>query len=154
MTQPILAAKSRVYFVQNTRTSQVKIGYSSEVRKRIGSLQTATPDRLILIRLIDGGPRTEAWLHKKFSNLHVRGEWFEYHDDMLVVCPPDELPQRAKVVQRRDIRLTLRERTVSAERLGAEIGLTAQQVVFSLSSGLSEDEAQSVLSLLRGETPS
>lgn len=150
MTEASLAARSRVYFVQNIRSGAVKIGYSTDVSKRISSLQTSSDDRLVLIRLIDGGPRTEAWLHKRFATRRIRGEWFDFNDDMLAVCPPDEVPQRHSIIQRRDVRLTLRERTKEAERLGDEIGLTAKQVLFSISSGVSDEEAKAVLEFMRG----
>ena len=144
-------ARSKVYFVQNRGNGHVKIGYSADVRKRVASLRVSSSDPLSLIRVIDGGRKTEAWLHKRFDSHKIQGEWFSFHPDMLDVIAPDEVPIRQRIVKRRDVLLTLRERTKNAERLADEIGLTAQQALFSLSSGFSEDEARAVLDFLRGE---
>jgi hypothetical protein len=104
--QSISEAKTKVYFVED-RGGRVKIGYSSDPLSRIMALQTAHATRLSVIRLIDGGRPTEKWLHGRFAHLRVKGEWFDFNEDMMTVVPPDEVPVR--LVVKPSLRITLRE---------------------------------------------
>lgn len=54
----------------------IKIGYSETPQARIGNLQTATPNELKLIAVIPGDTGLEAYLHTRFAEFRVRGEWF------------------------------------------------------------------------------
>jgi hypothetical protein len=79
-----------VYMIRDGQ-GRIKIGCSTNPEARQRSLQSASADRLTLIRVIEGrGPATEKWLHKKFNHLHLTGEWFQYSREMLHVAPPDE----------------------------------------------------------------
>lgn len=71
-----------MYFVLHTPKKSVKIGYSAEPVKRIGSLQTASPVRLRLLGVCPGGMQDEAELHTRFAHLHLRGEWFRYTPEL------------------------------------------------------------------------
>lgn len=95
-----------VYFLQDPY-GDVKIGHSREPLRRVQSLQTGSVGLLTLVRIIDGAAATEKWLHRRFSAYRRRGEWFAFHDDMMTVCPPDEVPQIRQC--HRGIRLTLKE---------------------------------------------
>jgi YspA, cpYpsA-related SLOG family/Meiotically up-regulated gene 113 len=66
-----------IYFVQNTVTRAIKIGYSKNAKKRLDSLQTATPDKLALLGTIQGGLEHEAALHERFAGYALQGEWFK-----------------------------------------------------------------------------
>ena len=67
-----------VYFLKNTSSGNIKIGFTNQLKPRISALQTATPDRLELLHVIpDGTQETESALHEKFSNLLLSGEWFQ-----------------------------------------------------------------------------
>ena len=91
-----------IYFVLHEGTGHVKIGYSDSVKKRISQLQTGNPEKLRLLRVIDGGPKTEQWLHKRFSGFNVRGEWFAFHDEMLSVVPPDFVGKTSPPPQKKE----------------------------------------------------
>lgn len=65
-----------IYFIQNESTKAIKIGYSVDVQKRLSQLQTAAPDRLVLIGQIPGDISDERALHDRFREHHLRGEWF------------------------------------------------------------------------------
>ncbi|MER9901636.1 GIY-YIG nuclease family protein [Mesorhizobium sp. M0130] len=104
----------KVYFIQD-EAERVKIGYSGDPLARLMSLQTANGGRLCMLRLIDGGEPTERWLHARFDEMRIQGEWFAFHPAMMTVVPPDELPQRQIVKPR--LRMTLRETLREAEAL-------------------------------------
>lgn len=141
-------ARCSVYFIQNARSGHVKIGFSTDVRSRLSALQTSQADSLVLIRLIDGGPATERWLHRRFGHLSLRGEWFAFDSDMLTIIPPDEVVTPIKVTRRRDVRLTLRERIRNNLALAKDTGLSSRDVVTLLTTSLSNDEAETIIAYI------
>lgn len=66
-----------IYFIQNTVTKAIKIGYSKNPKKRLDSLQTATPDKLTLLGAIQGGLEHETAFHERFAKYALQGEWFK-----------------------------------------------------------------------------
>jgi hypothetical protein len=66
-----------VYAVAAGATGQVKIGYSTEPRKRVRNLQTAQTEQLQMVYLVPGTTELEAALHCRFQPHHIRGEWFD-----------------------------------------------------------------------------
>lgn len=72
-----------IYFVLNKRCKAVKIGYSSDVRRRFSSLQTSSPGRLRLLGVCPGMVADEGALHQQFAHLHLRGEWFHASRELL-----------------------------------------------------------------------
>lgn len=73
----------RIYFVRAAETSAVKIGFSTDVAKRLKQLQTGSPQRLVLEMMIVGTHALEAELHRrlKYHKVHLRGEWFDLDAD-------------------------------------------------------------------------
>lgn len=65
-----------VYFLRMGEDGPVKIGISSDVKKRVKTLQTAIPYELKLLGAIPGGARAEAFLHQLFDSYRLKGEWF------------------------------------------------------------------------------
>jgi hypothetical protein len=75
---------SDVYFIRMIPDGPIKIGIAGNVNMRLDNLQTATPHLLEVIGVILGGGRSlELKLHRQFSQLHIRGEWFHPGDDLL-----------------------------------------------------------------------
>lgn len=71
-----------VYFVQSG--DFVKIGFASDVQKRVAELQTGSPHQLnVLAVLPDVDKSVEATCHRVFARNHFRGEWFRLDDDFL-----------------------------------------------------------------------
>jgi len=68
--------KNFVYFIQAAQLGLIKIGFSSNVPKRLLSLKTGCPDDLVILKIIPGGQEIERILHKKFADIRVKGEWF------------------------------------------------------------------------------
>ena len=65
-----------IYFVSDPSAGYVKIGYSKKPWGRFASLQCSTAGSLEMLAVMDGDLETEAELHRRFSDLRVRGEWF------------------------------------------------------------------------------
>lgn len=71
-----------IYFVRNTRSGDVKIGYSADPAKRFQQLQCPCVDRLEMIGAAPGDKMREKQLHRRVDHLHVRGEWYRDHPDL------------------------------------------------------------------------
>lgn len=143
-------AASVVYFIQSAITGSVKIGWTTDLAARLAGLQTGHDGALFVVRQIQGGRATERWLHRRFASLRLRGEWFEYCPEMLTIIPPDEIIAPAKVTIRRDVRLTLSERLQESIQNGEAIGLSSKQILTTFVTKLTDEEAEQVLSLIRG----
>lgn len=65
-----------VYFLHNPETDTIKIGYSKNPKRRIRSLQTANSAELETLKIVEGDEGYERSLHRQFSHLRIRGEWF------------------------------------------------------------------------------
>lgn len=114
-----------VYFIQ-AADGPVKIGRAVDVPARLRALQTAHAKELKLLRVIEGGAVEEWECHHAFRNAHIRGEWFEYHDDMLTFLPSG----RAKVAILRDHRVSCHhDSLVSFLRASIKSGPLPQQEV-------------------------
>ena len=66
--------KSYVYFALSA--GMVKIGISSNPKKRLESLSTGSAAPIRIIKKIDGDARLERELHNRFAGLRSHGEWF------------------------------------------------------------------------------
>lgn len=90
-----------VYFIRGG--DFVKIGYSADLFVRFIDLQTSCPFDLEIMGDIPGGRSVEAKVHFKFGALHVRGEWFRYHPEIVAYidlhrsrrCKPKRKPPKA-----------------------------------------------------------
>ena len=68
-----------IYFIQQGDNGPVKIGYTEgRVTKRLSMLQVGNPDKLHVLRIIDGTPKDEARVHVRFEDDWINGEWFEF----------------------------------------------------------------------------
>lgn len=65
----------QVYFLRDAQDF-VKIGWTTNLSRRIRELQTAQSGRFHLLGSIPGGEAMEAVMHRFFSHYHARGEWF------------------------------------------------------------------------------
>lgn len=67
---------SRVYFIENFAQTRIKIGFSTDTRKRLGDLQTGCHERMVFIGSVPGSIATEKQWHKEWAHCRVQGEWF------------------------------------------------------------------------------
>lgn len=65
-----------IYFVLCNQ--YVKIGTTDNMTNRIQSLQSSSPYKLEVLKIMDAPDEYEKQLHKEFAHLHIRGEWFLY----------------------------------------------------------------------------
>ena len=74
--------KEFVYFISD-EDGYIKIGKASNVEARFNQLQTASRQELTVLAVKRGGHVLEGELHKRFSHLRVRGEWFKGDEELL-----------------------------------------------------------------------
>lgn len=80
-----------VYFIQAGDDGPIKVGWTSRVAgigHRRDLLQTGNARQLhVRGYLLDLDRGDEKRLHKRFKAHHIRGEWFEPHEDVLAAIP-------------------------------------------------------------------
>lgn len=69
--------KQYVYLIFNEKNKYFKIGFSKNPLKREKTLQAEEPD-IVILRIWERGRDFEKFLHKKYANFRVRGEWFKF----------------------------------------------------------------------------
>lgn len=65
-----------VYVIQAGEGGPVKIGFSTNVLRRIENMQVASAAPLRLVVLLDGSQEAEREIHARMSHHRLRGEWF------------------------------------------------------------------------------
>jgi hypothetical protein len=64
-----------------------KIGFASDMEKRICGLRGMSPVRLSIVAFISGKDRKMEWkLHRVFRSQRLHGEWFEESPALLQLC--------------------------------------------------------------------
>lgn len=71
-----------IYFIKSGDNGPVKIGYAVNITDRMEQLQTANPEKLEVILSLPGTFHKEKEIHEQFKHNRLRGEWFEYSDDL------------------------------------------------------------------------
>lgn len=89
-----------VYFVQQGLTGNIKIGYSENLKSRISTLQTSSPEKLRLLHAIPAsGQQDETRFHEMFKHKRSHGEWFEYCADIISFIEEDKEERQAKEME-------------------------------------------------------
>lgn len=83
-----------VYVVQwQERNREIKIGFSTDLKKRLADFLTYSSDTLVVLKAFRGNIEQEAELHSKFERQRINGEWFAIDDPLKeffkVYCPCD-----------------------------------------------------------------
>jgi hypothetical protein len=65
-----------IYFIQDTITRAIKIGYSTNPQKRLMHLQNSNQNRLVLLYAMHGELEHEGELLQRFYTFKMEGEWF------------------------------------------------------------------------------
>ena len=73
-------ADKQLYIFKNPY-NLIKIGISSNIQERKMALEMASGYDLEILKIINK-PELESKLHKKFSHLKVKGEWFKFTDEI------------------------------------------------------------------------
>lgn len=70
-----------IYAIGNNESRRQKIGFTSNVEKRLKTLQTGNPDRLEIVYSFavpaDRVRKLERHLHKDIGYKRIQGEWFD-----------------------------------------------------------------------------
>ena len=69
--------KTFTYFIQVAEGGLIKIGRTDDPYKRFRHIQTCSPVKLTVLRLVNGDREHETLVHRLFRNNRVRGEWFD-----------------------------------------------------------------------------
>jgi hypothetical protein len=72
-----------VYFLRDSDRQQIKIGYSTDVERRVRSIGAMNCGRVELLGHINSPRWYEGLLHQIFSADRVHGEWFRESVDLL-----------------------------------------------------------------------
>ena len=74
-----------VYFIHEVnKFNRFKIGFTTNVSRRIVELQVGNPDELVVYRSIENvSVEKEHELHHHFANYHIRGEWYSITTNMI-----------------------------------------------------------------------
>lgn len=72
----LVSRRETVYFILNTHNRLVKIGYTTDVARRLIDLQTASGYRLQLILRFIASRAVERAIHEFLSSERMVGEWF------------------------------------------------------------------------------
>ena len=73
-----------VYFIhEKDKFDRFKIGFSTDLKKRLSELQVGNPDLLVVYKTINASESVEHELHDYFASYHIRGEWFSVTPDMI-----------------------------------------------------------------------
>lgn len=102
-----------IYFVKcHCSVGYIKIGYTAGGTARVSGLQTATPYKVTLLKLIRGDQKAERALHRRFAHLHQRGEWFRPDAELVAYVDglenESEPPPTPEERERSAIRLNMR----------------------------------------------
>lgn len=76
---PSAVDQARVYFAQAPTTGAIKIGFTSDVHRRIRQIRP----RVELLALMHGGRSWERQMHDRFAHLRIEGEWFQPADELI-----------------------------------------------------------------------
>lgn len=70
-------SRSGVYFIGTSTSSEIKVGWSEDIDRRLNNLQVAHVEVLKLHAWIPStDPQVETKIHGHFNEHHVRGEWY------------------------------------------------------------------------------
>ena len=71
-----------VYFVQSINEGPIKIGFTTNLARRIAQLNTGSSARLVIIASMPAGRAYERHLHRRLAAHRLHGEWFADCDEV------------------------------------------------------------------------
>ena len=81
MSAPAAIRKSDgiVYFMANLAVDTVKVGYTTNLKKRLDVLQTGNHNRLEICCFVRASYAVEQLIHQALAPFLIRNEWFEHN---------------------------------------------------------------------------
>lgn len=77
-----LEPAGHVYFVESLPSRAIKIGWATDVLKRMETAQVFSVERLRLVGVLLGSRDDERRIHERFAAQRIRGEWFRRSYDL------------------------------------------------------------------------
>lgn len=81
-----------VFFLRDAQQFRIKIGYSTNSRKRVNNLRLMSSTPLDLVGRIPAPQWYERRLHKAFGEQRTHGEWFGESDELLELIAESTIP--------------------------------------------------------------
>jgi hypothetical protein len=105
----------------------VKIGVSTDPKKRVGKVSADCPHPVVLKGYVEGGYELEAELHAKFCDFRVKGEWFSFDGPVAdwVSSLPDRSGSSASTLSEY-FKANRGKKKLLAERLGLQPSTVSQ----------------------------
>jgi|HubBroStandDraft_6_1064221.scaffolds.fasta_scaffold16635_6 hypothetical protein len=88
-----------IYFIRDTVSGYIKVGFSLCPEYRFKDIQSTSPSELVLVGTVDGDKHGERELHRRYREYRVRGEWFRPGGDLALL--DERLPTPSRVVRRK-----------------------------------------------------
>jgi hypothetical protein len=82
ISRPVVAIGRPGYVYFMRMGDSVKIGFSTDVGKRLKAIQTACPMPAKVIKIIPGSDQTERYFHHHFAAYRQSGEWFQLDGEL------------------------------------------------------------------------
>lgn len=90
-------ARRVIYVLKAEGLDRYKIGYSSDVERRLIGMQSLSPVDLECLGVLEGGVPDERILHDQFDAFRVKGEWFRGSPEMdALVATLSPMPRRTR----------------------------------------------------------
>lgn len=121
-----MSKSGSIYFVQGESGGPIKIGYTTNFKNRIVSLQNGYPEKLVLLAQIPGTEETEEAFHIELQRHRLNGEWFSPHEDVLAKIA--EIGGHRKIESKGVIKKTRAVLKLSEIEARKEQGLTAEEM--------------------------
>jgi len=83
-----------IYFIQESINLTIKIGLSTNPYKRLLDLDTGNAGELWVLLIEKGDKKKEQYLHKRFGDLSIKGEWFSFSEPLICYIEENSLPMR------------------------------------------------------------
>ncbi len=134
-----------VYVMQAGEGGPVKIGTTTNIKRRLALIQNAQAVKVTLVRLMEGGPDEERALHRRFAEFRLHGEWFSPEDEILtgdLGLPNASHPSKAQ--RKRHPGLTPEQRAAQSARKLALMSdpIRGPQIRAAISAGVSRTAAK------------
>lgn len=135
-----MSSSHHIYFVHDRTVGAIKIGTSINPESRMKALQSDSAGELVPLRYVrvEDGYQIEHLLHIKFSEIRIRGEWFEATPELLDFARHGEMPTPEEVglPDTPPVKPLPQEGRFKLSKLAEETGVTARTLRYYIAQGV------------------